>query len=340
MQTANLIQSESILEAAIRPLGLALGLMLVLLLIRHVLIRALERAIGRRAGQLASLMLEPFRTPTILWCIALGMMAGLNVATLPRPVAQWGTAALASLVILSISIVVANGLAELVQHFGRRMQVETVVTGLGMALTRALVFILGGLLILGTFGVPISPLLAALGIGGLAVSLAMQDTLSNLFAGVHILAEKPIRVGDYIKLETGQEGRVVDVGWRTTRMWMLSHSTLVVPNAKLAQSILINYSFPESRLAVSIPITMGPAADPERVETMLLDEARQAARDVPGLLDDPSPRVSFGFSEGSLTFTLHVEVRGFVDQVPVQDELRRRIFRRLRREGILAASKP
>jgi small-conductance mechanosensitive channel len=318
------------------PVGTALGVALVLLLTRHYLFQWLGRLTARTATRVGELLIESLRTPTVLWCVALGLMAGLEAAPVPRRLAVWGTSLVAALVILSITIVVANVLARGIQNLGQRIQIETAVTGLGTTLLKVFVFTLGGLLILGTLGISVTPLLAALGVGGLAVGLALQDTLSNLFAGVHILIEKPVRVGDYIKLETGQEGYVTDVGWRTTRMRMLPNNMVIVPNGKLAQSILTNYYLPEQRMALLIPVSVSYAAEPERVEKILVEEATRAAGDVPGLLADPPPFVRFipGFGESSLDFTLICQVREFVDQYLAQHELRKRIFRRFREEGI------
>lgn len=318
------------------PAGTALGVAILLLLLRHFLFQWIGRLTARTATRLDELLLESLRTPTILWCLALGLMAGLEVAPLPRRLAAWGSSTVAALVILSVTIVVANGLTRGLQRFGQRAQIETAVTGLGTTLTKVLVFTLGGLLILGSLGISVTPLLAALGVGGLAVGLALQDTLGNLFAGVHILVEKPVRVGDYIKLETGQEGYVTDVGWRTTRIRMLPNNMVIVPNGKLAQSILTNYYLPEQRMALLIPVSVSYAADPERVEKILVEEAARAAGDVPGLLAEPVPFVRFipGFGESSLDFTLICQVREFVDQYLAQHELRKRIFRRFREEGI------
>ena len=96
-------------------------------------------------------------------------------------------------------------------------------------------------MMLNAVGVSITPIITALGVGGLAMALALQDTLSNLFAGIHILAEHTIRIGDFIRLETGQEGYVEDISWRTTRIRMLPNNMVIVPNSKLAQSVVVNY---------------------------------------------------------------------------------------------------
>lgn len=336
MRPLNLDWFYGFLLDLVTPLGTTLGVMLALLVARHYLLQWFERLAGRTATRWDELLLQSLRTPTVLWCVAIGLMAGLEVAPLPRRLAVWGTSLVAALLILSITIVVANALASGLRHFASQIQIETAVTGLGTTLTKAVVFALGGLLILSTLGISITPLLAALGVGGLAVGLALQDTLGNLFAGVHILVEKPVRVGDYVKLETGHEGYVTDIGWRTTRIRMLPNNMVVVPNAKLAQTILTNYYLPEQRMALLIPVSVSYNSDPGQVEKILVEETLRAAGEVPGLLADPPPFVRFipGFGESSLDFTLICQVREFVDQYLAQHELRKRIFRRFNQEGI------
>jgi small-conductance mechanosensitive channel len=336
MSVLSFSRAQWLLDHVVPAVAVAVAVALVLLLIRHSLLRWLERLAARTRTQFDEVLLDALRTPSVLWCLAIGLLAGLDVAPLPHRLATWGTSAVGALVILSVTMVVANALVRGLRHMGQRIQVETAVTGLGTVLIKVVVFTLGGLLVLSTIGIAITPILAALGVGGLAVGLALQDTLGNLFAGVHILVEKPVRVGDYVKLETGQEGYVTDVGWRTTRMRMLPNNMLIVPNAKLAQSILTNYYLPERRMSLLIPISVSYEADPDRVEALLVEEATRAAAEVPGLLAEPAPFVRFipGFGDSSLDFTLICQVAEFVDQYLAQHELRKRIFRRFRAEGI------
>jgi small-conductance mechanosensitive channel len=318
------------------PVGVAVGVTLVLLLLRYYLLRWLTRLAARTSTRVDELLLASLRTPTLLWCVALGLAAGLEAAPLPRGLARWGTSLVAALVLLSVTIVAANVLTAALRRFGQRVEMGAAVTGLGTVVTKILVFTLGGLLILSSLGIAIAPFLAALGVGGIAVGLALQDTLSNLFSGIHILVEKPVRLGDYVKLDSGQEGYVTDIGWRTTRIRMLPNNMVVVPNSKLTQAILTNYYMPEQRMALLIPVSVSYDADPERVEAILVEEATKAAGDVPGLLPEPAPFVRFipGFGDSSLDFTLICQVREFVDQYLAQHELRKRIFKRFRSVGI------
>jgi small-conductance mechanosensitive channel len=153
---------------------------------------------------------------------------------------------------------------------------------------------------------------------------------------MHLLADKPIRVGDYVKIADSVEGYVVDVGWRSTRVRMLQNVVVVVPNKKVAESIITNYDLPEPRVSLLVRVSVSYASDPDHVERVLVDEALRAADEVPGLLREPAPFVRFipGFGEYSLDFTLICQVATFVDQYLVQHELRKRILRRFRAEGI------
>jgi small-conductance mechanosensitive channel len=317
--------------------GIGLGVMLVLLLARHAFLKWFRRlAAARIESKFRHLLVEALPRPTLLLSVAGGLAAALEGAPLPARLAAWGNRGVAVLVIFAITLGVAGAGTRALHLLGERAKIETATTGLGIASVRALTFSLGGLMVLSALGVAVTPLFAALGIGGLAMGLALQDTLSNLFAGIHLVVDKPLRVGDYMRLETGQEGTVLDIGWRTTRIRMPSNMLAVVPNAKLAQSVLVNYSCGRQRLSLLLPVSVGPEADPEAVEKILVEEAIRAAEVVPGLLIEPPPQVRFlaRAGEASPVLTLIVPARTSVDQQQAQHELWMRMLRRLRQEGI------
>lgn len=195
---------------------------------------------------------------------------------------------------------------------------------------------LGGLILLDTLGISITPLLTTLGIGSLAVALALQDTLANFFAGLYLAADRPIRTGDFVRLDSGDEGFVESVGWRSTRLRTLPNNIVVIPNERVAKSIITNFDFPEPRMSLLLRVSASYDSDSRRVERILLDVAQAATRDVPGLLPEPAPFVRFipGFGDSALEFTLICQVAQFVDQYSVQHELRHRILDRFRREGL------
>jgi small-conductance mechanosensitive channel len=311
------------------------------LVLRAVLLGAVKRWAPR--SSVVQAFGDAIRIPSLLWCAVFGLYVASEVAlesaSLPERVHAHIALLLEAAVIVSVTITGANLLSTLVARAGEWQALGGAVTGLAQTVTRAVVFIVGLLILLSVFGVQITPILTALGVGGLAVALALQDTLANLFAGLHMLADKPIRLGDYVKIGDNVEGYVIDVGWRSTRIRSLANNVLVLPNQTVAKATITNYDLPESRMGIGLKVSVDQAADPKRVVAILLDEVTKAAGEVPGLLGDPAPGVSFipGFGEYSLDFTVGCQIARFVDQYPVQDELRRRILARLRAEGVTMA---
>jgi small-conductance mechanosensitive channel len=306
------------------------------LLFRHALFVAVRRWSGHRTTE-DSLFLQAIRVPSMLWCIVLGLFVAIEMTDLPPRLAAPIHAVLEAAIILSVTLTVAGVLGTLVAAAGERRALAVGVTGLFRTSVRLTVLSIGGLVLLSSLGIAVTPILTALGVGGLAVALALQDTLSNLFAGIHLLADKPIRVGDYVRLSAESvEGYVVDVGWRSTRIRMLQNNVVVVPNKRVAESIITNYDLGETRMALLIRVRVGYDADADEVQRVLEDETTRAVGRVPGLLAEPPPsaRLIPGFGDYALEFTLTCQVASFVDQFTVQHELRKRLLKRLRAEGI------
>jgi len=305
----------------------------IALLFRAAFTSALRRWLGPATVEV---FLDTIRLPSILWCLVFGLFVALEMVELPRRMAAQLHTILEAAVILSVTFTVASVLGSLAAAAGERNALGIAITGLVRTAVRGVVLLVGLLVLLDALGVQITPLLTALGVGGLAVALALQDTLSNLFAGVHLLADRPIRVGDYVKIADTIEGYVVDVGWRSTRVRMLQNNVVIVPNKRVAESIIINYDMPERRMALLVRVSVETTADADRVERVLVDEASRAVGEVPALLGEPAPSVKLipGFGAYSLDFTLVCQVASFVDQFEVQHELRKRILKRLRAEGI------
>jgi len=318
------------------PIGVALAAAVALLVIRGISFRLLHKWAERTATQIDDIILTVFRVPTIYWCLAIGLYIGVEVSDISKRYVFYFSKTIHVIVILSVTLAVANLAGMVFKNYVQKSNLPLPTTGLAYGIFKGTIVVIGFLIILSTLGISITPLITALGVGGLAVALALQDTLANLFAGIHILMEKSIRVGDFIKLETGQEGYIEDITWRTARIRMLPNNMVVIPNSKLAQSVVTNYYLPEKRMSLLIPISVSYSSDPEKVERILVEEAKKAVGEIPGLLGDPEPFARFipGFGESSLDFTLICQVQEFVDQYLAQHELRKRIFRRFKEEGI------
>jgi len=308
----------------------------ILLAARKMLFRVLRRLSQKTASHFDDLLLAGLEGPSILLILTLALYVGIRLSGLPEAYTKYVLKGMYLSLVLTATMGFANVSGRSIAYFMKKVDLPISVTGLLHAVTKGAVYAVGILVMLNAVGVSIAPIITALGVGGLAMALALQDTLSNLFAGIHILAEHTIRVGDFIRLETGQEGYVEDISWRTTRIRMLPNNMVIVPNSKLAQSVVVNYHLPDPTLSFQLKVSVSYEADPDTVERVLLEEAAKAAKEVPGLLSDPAPTVRFlpGPGSSSLDFSLNCRVREYLDQYLAQHELNKRIIRRFKQEGI------
>ncbi|MEO8596507.1 MAG: mechanosensitive ion channel family protein [Candidatus Solibacter sp.] len=305
-------------------------------LVQRVLFRRLQAWSAKTTTRFDDIVIGAVRGPFMVWVLILALHLATQSSDLPARATGLVSRALLVLWIVSLTVVAARLSGAMVRYYGSTVAGAQPVTTITQNLAGLAVVTIGLLILLNTLGISITPILTALGVGGLAVALALQDTLSNLFAGFYITVAGQVRAGDYIKLNTGEEGYVSDISWRSTTLRALANNLIVVPNAKLAQAIVTNYHLPEKRMSLLIPIGVSYACDPDLVEAVLIEEAIAGAGEIPGLLADPAPFVRFipGFGDFSLNFTLICQVSEFVDQYLVQHELRKRIFRRFRNQGI------
>jgi small-conductance mechanosensitive channel len=202
--------------------------------------------------------------------------------------------------------------------------------------TRAVVYVIGILIILQSLGISITPLLTALGVGGLAAALALQDTLSNLFAGIHIIASKKIRTGDFVRLEGGQEGYIQDISWRSTTIRALSNYIYIVPNNKLSTMIVTDFDQPISEMSMVIDLGVAYDSDLERVERVTIEVAREALRSVTGAVAEFDPFIRYNkFGDFAVTFSVILRIQGYVDQYLLKHAFIKRLHERYRKEGIV-----
>lgn len=193
----------------------------------------------------------------------------------------------------------------------------------------------GTMIILDNLGISITPILTTLGIGSLAVAIALQDTLGNFFAGLYVKADRFIETGQYVRLESGEEGYVDHIGWRSTRIRMLPNNMVIVPNNKIVQSIIINYYMPDKELAVLVQVGVHYDSDLEKVERVTSQVAKQVLQSVPGGVPGFEPFIRYHtFSDSSINFTVILRAREFVDNFLIKHEFIKKLQARYRRENI------
>lgn len=282
------------------------------------------------------LLLKAFRGLPTVWMGVAGVYLALNVGDVDPRIT--GTA----VTILTIVAIGAAVLAGMRLAGGAVEMLSTKAAGtiqsptLVVNLAKAAVGVMGAFLILQNLGIEITPLITALGIGGLAVALALQDTLGNLFAGVQIILSRMVRPRDYVRLSTGEEGFVSDVRARHTTIETFPDGNLVtVPNSVLASSIVKNFTFPNQALWVSIDVGVSYSSDLDHVEDVTTDVARAVLAEVAGAVKDRAPIMVYkSFGSSSIDFEVRLMVREFRSQGPVRHEFIKRLHKRYELEGI------
>lgn len=312
--------------------GAVLAVLGASLLVRRWMLRRLERAARENQKSFAGLLREDLGTPTLLWCFVFSVDALLRTVALSARAEALGHAVAASVLILSLTMVAASVVLRAMQFYGEQHRLPFAAAGLTRTLARAVVFSIGLLVLLDFLGISIAPVLTALGVGGLALALALQDTLANLFAGVHILLERPIAVGDFIRLSADEEGTVSDIGWRTTRLVTGANSTVVIPNKTIASGNLLNYSAPSEEAGVWTPVMLGLDADVGKAEKI----AVAAALATEGVLAEPAPLMLAdpGMQPTHLQYRLLFRVPRQIQAGPIKTQVIRRMLEGFRKEGI------
>ncbi|HFD86972.1 MAG TPA: mechanosensitive ion channel family protein, partial [Gammaproteobacteria bacterium] len=195
-----------------------------------------------------------------------------------------------------------------------------------------LIIALAVYLIFNIWGIDMTAWLASAGIIGIAVGFAAKDTLANLFSGVFILADMPYKIGDYVVMDSGERGRVTDIGIRSTRLLTRDDVELTIPNSIMGNSKIINQSGgPYKKFRIRIPVGAAYGSDIDQVRSVLLDIGMKNDLTCP----EPAPRVRFrALGASSLDF----ELLCWVDEPALRgratDALLTEVYKRFNAEGI------
>ncbi len=197
------------------------------------------------------------------------------------------------------------------------------------------IYVMGALILLQSYGISITPIITALGIGGMALALGLQDMLANIFAGIHLILSKQIRLGDYIRLSNGQEGRVQDISWRFTTIEASTKNVIVIPNQQIASAILTNYSMPAQDIAIVVPVGVSYDSNLDEVERITLDVAKKTMEKFEPTLENYHPLVRFHtFADSSINFNVILHSGSFVNQHVLKHEFIKALTARYRQDGI------
>jgi small-conductance mechanosensitive channel len=309
-----------------------LGSLLVLLLVRRLFLGFIKRS----SHDYAVMILRVLRLPSLFWVIVISLY--LTVELSPTKLLKYSSViekVLISLLILSITSFFSNTLPELLHAYISNKNLKFPKTGIVFVIIKLVVFVLGVITVLSYLGIQITHFITTLGIAGLAVSLALQNTLSNVFSGLNLIASRQIEVGDFVRLENGEEGYVEDITWMNTVIRRLDNNLVVVPNSRLVNSIVINYKKPTPSMNIAVSIVIPYSSDLEKAEKLALEVAREVQKTVKGADQSFEPLVRYNaFTELGITLNIILRVLNPDSQFFIRHEFIKRLKKTYEREGI------
>lgn len=264
-------------------------------------------------------ILNVMKQPIYAGCILAGILAGLHSLW---PALSWQEYDFGDLIFVTVTFWVTYTFNRLIRSIvdwyengaDQKEGGGKSVFGFLETIVSFILFAFVLLFLLNHFGVNVNALFAGLGIAGLAIALALQNTLSGIFSAIYIAIDKPIRQGDFVELDDGTKGFVEDITLRSTRIRTFSNNFVIVPNTKIADMVITNYFLPEEAVGVVVPVGVAYKSDLDKVEKVTIKVAATMMKEYGGPSDfEPLVRY-FEFADSSINFNVIMRVSQFADQ--------------------------
>jgi MscS family membrane protein len=304
----------------------------------YLLARYEERVAGRAGGSLSrahARAISHWASATLLmW----GVHEALQVLDMPAKAARAAMAITFGLGVLFAAFLVRHLLVASLGWYAAdvatrtRQPVDTQFIPLIRKMATVFIFVMAAVILLKGYGYDISTLVVSLGVGSLAIGLAMQQTLSNMIAGFTIMLDRPFRIGDRVQLSSGEIGDVLEIGLRSTRVLAFDLSTVIIPNSQMVNDRIVNLSFPDQRSRPILKLGVAYGSDPDRVRSAI-SEVLAAERTVE---KQPAPSINFtGFGDSAMNVAVRFTVAHYRDGGDAVDAVMRGITRKFTEEGIV-----
>ncbi|WP_110954447.1 mechanosensitive ion channel family protein [Anaerosinus massiliensis] len=303
-------------------------------LLNRFINRRLQEKYGSDPESLSYVFTNAIKGLPISWSIGVGLYMTITTIQMPERLLDFLSNILLGVILFTITRVAARTLVGMIDMHTQKNGSNLPKTSLLTNIVNIAIYVIGILIIMQSYGISITPIITALGVGGAAVALGLQETLANIFSGLHLILSKQIRLGDYIKLSSGEEGCVTDITWRFTMIQGLSNNVVVVPNQKIASAILTNYSMPKQDVSISIPIGVSYDSDLDHVERVTLEVADEIMQKFDHAHALKAAVRFHTFGESSINFNVSLHSNQFLNQFPLKHEFIKALTKRYREEGI------
>ncbi|MFC1800800.1 mechanosensitive ion channel family protein [Nanoarchaeota archaeon] len=303
----------------------------------HIILKVyVSRLAKKTKTDIDDIILEETSMPIYKLILLLGIYFAFRSLSLLSPYIRWFNMAFFILFVLSVTSIISKVFRVIVPKWLKVKRKYEKTPKLISMFLNILLYIIAALIILDHFNVEITPMIATLGLGGLAVGLALQNTLSNFFAGIHLLTDKPIRVGDFVELEKASiTGNIEDIGWRSTRIKTLGNNIVVIPNSKLAESVITNVSKPDQNMTLMIECGVSYESNLDKVEKVTVDVAKKVQNTVEGAVKDHTPTMRFiKFGDSNINFNVFLRIESRLVKFPVRHEFIKALKSEFDKKGI------
>lgn len=306
------------------------------ILVRKLVMPFLHKTSSKTKWSGDDLIISNINKWVVPWFIALGIYLGWQHVAMEAKYHLWIERAILVFYTYSIAWILARVLTEMAKFRAEGNDAAANASSSIISnVIKVIIYCVAALFVLQSFGISIGPILGALGVGGLAVALALQDTLSNLFAGIQIIATKKLSTGDFIRLDSGQEGFIKDISWRYTTLKTGDNNIIIIPNSKLAGLVVYNFFSLDKEVITNIAVGVDYNSDLEKVERVTIEVIKKLQEDMEECVPNFDPFVRFQqFGESSIDLKAFVKVREYGAQFIVKHQLIKRLTVRFREENI------
>lgn len=328
-----------IVNPYLRALAVLVGVFIVLKILFWVIEKVLIRITAKTKTNVDDIFLAKASKPTTLLVLLIGFMIAIQELPFSENVIGLANKILLSFIVFSvgyliyvfINVVLFSILKQRIGKSKKDAALRESLMSMSRSFLSVIWVVLALLYVLEVWGIEIGPFLAGLGIAGVAIAFAMQSSLSNIFGGISMILDRSIKVGDLVYLEDLTKGKVLNVGFRSTRILTFDNETIILPNSKVADGKIQNIGEPEPKSRVVIPFGVAYGADIEKVKKIVLTELKK----IKDFEKEPEPVVRFlEMGDSSLNFKAYFYVNTFENRIEAVDEANTRIYNALNKNKI------
>ena len=330
-----LIQSNQLMNTWFIPaiivfIGIVLGM-----IFKQVVHTRLKKAALTSEWEGDDIILHAVESQIVLWFFWAALSLALRDVEIAEPFGLYVSNFLIIILMASITHAAAKLIVGLLDLWSKKQGGGFPSTTMFTNFVWITVYSIGLLVILDALDISIAPMLTALGIGGLAVSLALKDTLTDVFAGLHILLSKKVQPGDFVSLDSGEMGYIQNITWRNTKMLERTNNIIHIPNTKLSKAIIKNYDSGDPSFSVKIPVGVGYDSDLDVVERVVMEVANDLHQNMDEMNKQSTPSFKFrGFGQSSIDFMVYFRGNKYGDQNPIIHAFVKKLHKRFNEEGI------